>query len=245
MPLQGAQRRLAAILAADAAGYSRLMEADEEATIAKFNACREMVGRIVADHTGRVFGGAGDSLVAEFASAVEAVRCAINIQQAMENQSAGEAPDQRLRFRIGVNLGDVVVDGRNLVGDGVNIAARLESLAEPGGICIAQAIFEQITGKIDAAFEDAGEQRVKNIARPIRLWRWAGDSAATGGPAAGRASSTASIAVLPFTNMSGDPEQEYFSDGITEDIITDLSRISGMFVPARNSTFTYKGAAAT
>ena len=247
MPLQGAQRRLAAILAADAAGYSRLMEADEEATLLQFNARREIIGRIVGDHGGRVFGGAGDSLIAEFGSAVEAVRCAIEIQQAMERHSAGEAPDRRLRFRIGVNLGDVVVDGGNLVGDGVNISARLESLADPGGICVSQSIFEQINGKIKASFEDAGAQQVKNIARPIRLWRWIADGAAAPGAAApakaGRGRDAPSIAVLPFTNMSGEPEQEYFSDGITEDLITDLSKVSGLFVPARNSTFTFKGAA--
>jgi adenylate cyclase len=246
MPLQGAQRRLAAILAADAAGYSRLMEADEEATVRRFNACREIIGRIVADRGGRVFGGAGDSLIAEFASAVEAVRCAIGIQEAIGQHSAGEPADRRLRFRIGVNLGDVVVDGDNLVGDGVNISARLESLADPGGICISQSIFDQIRGKIETSFEDAGEHRVKNIARPIRLWRWiagAEPGAATRAAKPGRSRDAPSIAVLPFTNMSGDPEQEYFSDGITEDIITDLSRVSGMFVPARNSTFTYKGAA--
>jgi adenylate cyclase len=248
MPLQGAQRRLAAILAADVAGYSRLTEADEEATILKFNACREIISRVVTNHGGRVFGGSGDSLVVEFPSAVDAVRCAIDTQQEIERHSVDESPDRRLRFRIGINLGDVIVDGKSLVGDGVNLSARLESLADPGGICISQSIFDQIRGKLDSSFEDAGEHQVKNIARPIHVWRWIADTGSaardpTASARAGRSRDAPSVAVLPFANMSRDPEQEYFSDGMTEDLITDLSGVSGLFVSARNSTFTYKGTA--
>ncbi|MCI0431268.1 MAG: tetratricopeptide repeat protein [Rhodospirillales bacterium] len=240
------ERRLAAILAADVVGYSRLTEADEEATLGRLDTYRKVITGLVAGRRGRVFGGAGDSVIAEFGSAVEAVRCALDIQQQIEARNSNLPADRRLRFRIGVNLGDVVIDGNNLLGDGVNVAARLESLADPAGICVSESIVDQIRGKIEIRFEDAGEHQVKNISRPIHVWRWAfhpGETAYVTAESAKarRARDTPSVAILPFINMSGDPEQEYFSDGITEDLITDLSRISGLFVPARNSTFVYKG----
>jgi adenylate cyclase len=243
-----AQRRLAAILATDVVGYSRLAETNEDAAIGSLGACRDVIAGIVARHQGRVFGAAGDSLIAEFASAVEAVRSAISIQREIEQRNAAVAPDRRMRFRIGVNLGDVIVEGDNLLGDGVNVAARLESLAQPGGICISQSIHDQIGGKVEARFVDGGEHRVKNIARPIHIWRWDSDAVtAAPGPILGARNThhddRPAVAVLPFVNMSGDPEQEYFSDGITEDIITDLSRVTGIFVSARSSTFIYKGTA--
>ncbi len=222
------------------------MEIDEEDTIGRLGSYRTVVDEFVKDHHGRVFGGAGDSVVAEFSSAVEAVRCAIDIQQEIERHNAEVPPDRQMRFRIGINLGDVIIDDNNLLGDGVNVAARLESLAGEGGFCVSQSIYEQIRGKIEIPFEDAGDHQVKNIARPIRVWSWAPGGATDGHKHQSTASSrqrpdTPSVAVLPFINMSGDAEQEYFSDGITEDIITDLSKISGLFVPSRNSSFTYKG----
>jgi adenylate cyclase len=238
------ERRLAAILAADVVGYSRLMGGDEEATLATLNAYREAIDRLVEDRRGRVFGSAGDSVIAEFASPVEAVRCAIEIQQEIETRNANLPEDRRMRFRIGVNLGDVMAEGDNLFGDGVNVAARLEALCEGGGVAFSGNVHEQVRGKLDERFQDAGEHQVKNIARPIRVWRWS--VARSVGPTVTGSEplpDKASIAVLPFNNMSGDSEQEYFADGISEDIITDLSKISALFVIARNSTFTYKGRA--
>jgi len=238
------ERRLAAILAADVVGYSRLMEADEEATLTTLNAYRHVIDGLIVDHRGRVFGSAGDSVIAEFASPVEAVRCAIAIQLEIEGRDADLPEDRRMRLRIGVNLGDVMAEGDNLFGDGVNIAARLEEIAEPGDVCISAKVHDEVAGKTDGVFIDAGEHRVKNITTPIRVWRWS----EAGGVGAPQRSDEAlalpdkpSVAVLPFTNMSGDPEQEYFSDGITEDIITELSRFRSLFVVARNSTFHYKG----
>jgi len=234
-------------MAADVVGSSRLMELDEEGTIARLTEYRTAVDELVSDHHGRVFGGAGDSVVAEFSSAVEAVRCAIDIQQEIESRNSDVPSDRQMRFRIGINLGDVIVDDDNLLGDGVNVASRLEGLAGSGGICVSQSIYEQVSRKIEIPFEDAGEHQVKNIARPIRVWSWDPLVVNDGGPLPTNyqpvAPAIPSIAVLPFVNMSGDAEQEYFSDGITEDIITDLSKISGLFVPSRNSSFTYKGAA--
>ena len=282
------ERRLAAILAADVVGYSRLMEADEEATARTLGAYRKIVDGLVADHDGRVFGSAGDSVVAEFPSPVEAVRCAVDIQRELEARNADLPEDRRMRLRIGVNLGDVIVEGDNLLGDGVNIAARLETLADPGGICLSRSVFDQVKKQLDLGYEDLGEHEVKNIAEPVRVYRVLTDPAAAGKvigatkpatPAWKRVALAAavvvlvgvagavgwqrpwepkvepasvermaftlpdkpSIAVLPFTNMSGDPEQEYFADGMTDDLITDLSNISGLFVIARNSVFTYKG----
>ena len=231
------QRRLAAILAADVAGYSQMMGADEDGTLA---AMRDVWGTvfnpIVATHRGRVFKTMGDGAMVEFASAVDAVECAVAVQGAMAARDAGRGPD--ITLRIGVNLGDVVSDGDDMLGDGVNVAARLEAQAPRGGILVSEAIHAQVRGKVQVVFEDAGELALKNIASPVRAWRWGtGESAAV----AARADDVPSIAVLPFTNMSGDPEQEYFSDGISEDIITDLSKIAGLMVVARNSSFAYKG----
>ena len=236
------ERKLAAILAADVVGSSRLMESDEEGAVDTLHGYRAVATAFIGSHHGRVFGGAGDSIVAEFASAVEAVRCALDIQREIERRNQDLPADRQMSFRIGVNLGDVIVDGQNLLGDGVNVAARLETLAPAGGFCVSQGIYEQIRGKVEIPFEDAGDHQVKNIARPIRVWRWSsGGSLHQTSPSAVRQSDSPSVAVLPFINMSGDSEQEYFSDGITEDIITDLSKISGLFVPARNSSFMYKG----
>ena len=241
------ERRLATILAADVVGYSRLMEADEEATLATLNAYRRFIDERIVDHRGRVFGGAGDSVIAEFASPVEAVRCGVKIQQELATRNAELPEDRRMQFRIGVNLGDVMAEGENLFGDGVNIAARLEQLADPGGIYVSDDIYRQVEGKVDVAFDDLGEQRVKNITKPLRVFRARlGEDMAAGALGSSEPlplPDKPSIAVLPFTNISGDLEQEYFSDGITEDIITDLSKVSALFVIARNSVFTYKGRA--
>jgi adenylate cyclase len=221
------------------------MEADEEATLATLNAYRRFIDERIADHRGRVFGGAGDSVIAEFASPVEAVRCGVEIQQELETRNAELPEDRRMQFRIGVNLGDVMAEGENLFGDGVNIAARLEQLAEPGGIYVSDDIYRQVEGKVDVALDDLGEQRVKNITKPVRVFRARlGEDTAAGTIGSSEPlplPDKPSIAVLPFENMSGDTEQGYFADGITEDITTALSRISGLFVIARNSAFTYKG----
>ncbi|MFQ5985335.1 MAG: adenylate/guanylate cyclase domain-containing protein, partial [Alphaproteobacteria bacterium] len=230
------------------AGYSRLMGEDEEGTLRTLNAYRAVIDGLMAGHRGRVFGSAGDSVVAEFASAVEAVRCAVEIQEELEKRNADLPDDRRMRFRIGVNLGDVMIEGDNLLGDGVNVAARLESIAEPGGICLSGSVFEQVKGKLESRYEDLGKQEVKNIAEPVRVYRIRLESEATRTATdekAARPSLPAkpSLAVLPFVNMSGDPEQEYFVDGITEDIITELSRFRALFVIARNSSFIYKGRA--
>ena len=241
------ERRLAAILCADVVGYSRLMEGDEEATIRALRACRQNVDELVASHHCRVFGSAGDSVIAEFASAVEAVRCASEIQRYQEAQDADAPEERRMRLRIGINLGDIVVEGGNLLGDGVNVAARLQELAEPGCLCISANIHEQVVGKLDLAFDDLGEKTVKNITRLVRAYRVRFDDS-VGANAVPSSEplplpDKPSIAVLPFTNMSGDTEQEYFADGITEDIITELSRFRNLKVIARNSSFTFKGQA--
>jgi len=237
-----AQRRLAAILAADVVGYSRLIRADEEGTLERFRALRgELIDPKIAGHQGRIVKQMGDGLLAEFASVVDAVRAAAEVQQALAVRNAGVAGDARIEFRIGINLGDVVIDGDDIHGDGVNVAARLEGLAEPGGICVSGAVYEQVRDRLDLPFQDFGEQAVKNIDRPVRAWRWAAAAAPAEAAPAPPLPDRPSIAVLPFDNMSGDPEQEYFADGITEDIITDLSKVSGLFVIARNSSFAYKG----
>jgi len=242
------QRRLAAILAADVAGYSRLMGVDEEGTLSALKELRrDLADPKIKEHRGRIVKTTGDGLLVEFASVVDAVRCAVEVQYEMAERNVGMPEERRIQFRIGINLGDIIKDGRDIHGDGVNIAARLEALAEPGGICVNRVVRDQVRDKLDFAFEDAGEQRVKNIARPLRVYRIrpgrsAGDTMGAAQPPLALPDKP-SVAVLPFTNMSGDPEQEFFADGIAEDIITALSRYPSLFVIARNSSFTYKGRA--
>ena len=261
------ERRLAAILAADVAGYSRLIGADEEGTLAALKGLRrELVDPGIAEHKGRIVKTTGDGLLVEFASVVDAVRCAATVQRAMAERNAGVPAEKRIEFRIGIHQGDIVVEDGDIFGDGVNVAARLEALAESGGICVSARVQEDAAGRLDLAFEDLGEQTLKNIARKVRVYRLgpraSGPPAPTlpspasgGGLGRGAAGTAAiqpiapplafpdkpSIAVLPFQNMSGDPEQEYFADGMVEEIITALSRIPWLFVIARNSSFTYKG----
>jgi TolB-like protein/class 3 adenylate cyclase len=292
-PIQQPERQLAAVVAADIAGYSRLMGADEEGTLAQLKACRrELIDPGIARHRGRIVKTTGDGLLVEFSSPVEAVRWAVETQQGMIERNADVADDRRIRFRVGINLGDVIVDDKDLYGDAVNIAARLENLADPGGICISATVRDQIRDRLALPFEDSGEQSVKNIARPIRVyalsadavaalptaesptaprlagpryarrnvgaiavagmliiagggwWLWSSAKApsttATATPAAPSAARRLSIVVLPFSNLGHDPAQQYFVDGITEDLTTDLSRIEGSFVISRNTAFTYK-----
>jgi adenylate cyclase len=287
------ERRLAAILCADVYGYSRLMGEDEEATLRTLSAYRKIIDSLIDSHRGRFVNSAGDSVLAEFSSVVEAVNCAVEIQTGLKAKNIALPPERRMEFRIGVNLGDVMIEGEQIYGDGVNVAARLESLAEPGGICVSRTVHENIRNKLPLKFEDLGEQHVKNIAEPVHVWRvllngtaparalrkplprkyWRGGVLSLAGlaiiivtvvavqhlslkPQPTHASippvqspalplpDKPSIAVLPFINMSGDRDQEYFSDGITDDLITDLSRLPGLFVIARESSFTYKGRAA-
>jgi adenylate cyclase len=236
------QRKLAAIFAADVAGYSRLMGADEEGTLARLKGLRAgLIDPAIAEHHGRIVKTTGDGLLVEFASVVDAMRCAIAWQAAMAERP--EPADSRIEWRIGVNLGDVIIDGDDIHGDGVNIAARLEAMAEPGGICIERTVLTQTRGKLDFPVEDLGEQALKNIAQPVQVFRVLAEPKPMPEPAALPLPDKPSIAVLPFQNMSGDPEQEYFADGMVEEIITALSRIRWFFVIARNSTFTYKGRA--
>src|SRR5499433_620507 len=274
------ERKLAAILSADVEGYSRLMGDDEVATVRAITEYRGVIASAVAGHGGRVVDAPGDNVLAEFASVVDAVQCAVDIQRELQSRNAELPASRRMRFRIGINLGDVIVEGERLYGDGVNIAARLESLAEGGGICLSGTAYDQIEGKLPLACEFAGEHTVKNIARPVRVYRLRLDSREPPAPSPRGASramaigavvivlvllggagwvgwhwlkpaETAglplpdkpSVAVLPFANVSQDPAQEYFSDGVTEDLITALSKVSGLFVIARNSVFTYKGKA--
>jgi adenylate cyclase len=236
-------RRLAAVLAVDVVGYSRMMGVDEAGTLAALKHHRETVfDPAVAQHRGRVVKLIGDGALVEFASVVDAVNCALAVQRAIKSQT--RAGPNAIVLRIGINLGDVIIDGDDIYGDGVNLAARLEPLAEPGGVCVSTVVHESVANRVDAVFDDGGEIAVKNIARPIRVWRWRPDGESlhvAPSVAPPTAPEAASVAVLPFTNISGDPEQEYFSDGITEDIITDLSKISGLLVIARNSSFAYKG----
>jgi adenylate cyclase len=250
------ERRLAAVLAADVAGYSRLMGADEEGTLARLKAVRKaLVDPTIAAHRGRIVKTTGDGMLVEFASAVDAVRGAVEVQRGMVAQNAALPQDVRIEFRIGIHVGDIIIDDNDIFGDGVNVAARVENECEPGGVCVSGNAFEQIRGKTNFTFDDLGEKTLKNIERPVRLYAVRGVSLGT------RTATTTvsvmppdnsrllslpdkpSIAVLPFQNMSGDPEQEYFADGMVEDIITELSRIRWLFVIARNSTFTYKGKA--
>jgi adenylate cyclase len=285
VPSERVERRLAAIFAADMVGYSRLVEADEEGTIARQKAHRkDLIDPKIADNHGRIVKTTGDGMLVEFASVVDAVRCAVEVQQAMAEREAGVPDDRRIRYRVGVNLGDIVIDDDDVMGDGVNVAARLEALAEPGGVLISGTAFDQLKQKLNVGYRFQGERKVKNIAEPVRVyevvpdpkagtmrgrqrlspkvWRWTASAIVLLLLVAGtvwwrpwvvrvepvRSAKSAlplpkkpSIAVLPFANMSGDKTQDYFADGLTEDLITDLAKISGLFVIARNSSFTYKG----
>jgi len=247
------KRRLAAVLAADVEGYSRLMTRDEERTFAELKSIRRtLVDPTIATHRGRIVKTTGDGMLVEFASAIDAAHCAVEVQRRMAAQNSDVPPEVRIQFRIGIHVGDIIIDDNDIFGDGVNIAARLEGIAEPGGVCISDDAQRQIRGKVQIAFEDMGLRTLKNIAEPMRAWRIKLDNSVA---VAARAPfltersrplglpDKPSIAVLPFQNMSGDPEQEYFADGIVEDIITALSRFKSLFVIARNSTFTYKGRA--
>jgi TolB-like protein/cytochrome c-type biogenesis protein CcmH/NrfG len=236
------ERRLAAVAVLDVAGYSRLMGADEAGTARALRQHRAAVDPIVASHAGRIVKSTGDGVLLEFPSIVAAVECAIEIQKLMAVRNADVPEDRRMLFRIGINLGDVLIEGDDILGDGVNVAARLEGVAEPGGICISEAAYQQVHGKLDANFEDAGERQLKNIARPVRIYSVRAAAAAP--PKAALAlPDKPSIAVLPFQNMSSDPDPDYFADGMVEDLITALSRFRELFVIARNSSFTYKGRA--
>ncbi len=240
------ERRLAAILAADIAGYSRLMGRDEEGTLAALRAIRrELSDPKIAEHRGRIVKTTGDGLLVEFSSVVDAVRCAVEVQRGTAERNAGVPPDRRIEFRVGIHQGDIIVEDGDIFGDGVNIAARLEGLADPGGICVSRVVRDEVRDKLDVSFEDLGEQQVKNIARPVHV------SAARLGAEPAKPSTAPpkplplpdkpSLAVLPFQNMSGDPEQEYFADGMVEEITTAISRLPWLFVIARNSSFAYKG----
>src|SRR6266513_6183071 len=234
------ERRLTAILAADVVGYSRLMTIDEAGTLAALTSLRKnLVNPKISEHNGRIFKLTGDGILIEFPSVVSVVACAVDIQTAMRTRNATE-PAARIEFRIGVNLGDIIVEDGDIFGDGVNVAARLEGIAPIGGIAVSQSVRDHVGKRLDLAFEDMGERRLKNIEAPIRVYSISVEHTSTDG-AASAGQERPAIAVLPFNNMSGDPEQEYFSDGITEDIITDLSKVSGLFVVARNTAFTYKG----
>jgi TolB-like protein/class 3 adenylate cyclase len=239
-------RRMAAILAADVAGYSRLMGADEEGTLARLKAHRrELVDPKIKEHHGRIVKTTGDGMLVEFRSVVDAARCAVEVQQQMGERNANVPSDQRITFRVGINLGDIIIDADDIHGDGVNIAARLEAMAEPGTVCVSSGAWEHVRGKVSFGADDLGEHSLKNIERPVRVFRVASSSPSTNEtlrkplPLPDKPS----IAVLPFQNMSGDREQEYFVDGMVEEIITALSRIRWLFVIARNSSFTYKGQA--
>jgi len=236
-------RKLAAIFAADVEGYSRLMGDDELGTLRRLTTCRAILDERIETYRGRIFGSAGDSVVADFSSAVDALGCAVAVQEAIAKDNAARPANEQMRFRIGVHLGDVIVQGENLFGDGINIAARLEALAEPGGICVSAAVRDQIGTRLPIAFADLGEQQVKNIAQPIRAYHVRGELSTPTETPLLPLPNKPSIAVLPFDNLSGDPEQEYFADGMVEEIITTLSRIRWLFVIARNSSFTYKSKA--
>jgi adenylate cyclase len=239
------ERRLAAILAVDVAGYSRLMGADEEGTLAALRAVRrDLADPKIAEHRGRVVKTTGDGLLAEFASVVDAVRCAVEVQREMIARNAAASAERRIEFRMGINLGDIIIEDGDIFGDGVNIAARLEALAEPGGICLSAAAHEQVRDRLDLAFDDLGEQQVKNITRPVRTYAVAlgiSSRAALPTGASLPLPDKPSLVVLPFQNMSGDQEQEYFADGMVEEITTAIARLPWLFVIARNSAFTYKG----
>jgi len=242
-------RRLAAILAADVAGYSRLIGADESGTLNRLRSIRsDIIDPKIAEHRGRIIKTTGDGFLVEFSSVVDALRCATEWQRGMAERNDAVPGDNRIEFRMGVNVGDVVVEDGDIFGDGVNVSARLEGLAEPGGICVSARVQEDVAGRLDLTFDDIGEQSLKNIARPVRVYRVRLGTAENAPKVTPTQAMPAlalpdkpSIAVLPFANMSGDPEQEYFADGMVEEIITGLSRIRWLFVIARNSSFTYKG----
>src|ERR1700746_2298161 len=240
-------RRLAAIVAADVAGYSRLMGLDEVGTARTLREHRKVTDALVAKHGGRLVKTTGDGMLLEFPSVVDAVECAVAVQALRAQRNEGIPQDRRMLYRIGINLGDILIEGDDILGDGVNVAARLEGIAEPGGICISSSAYEQVRGKVAVEFTDLGEQTLKNIDRPVRAYAaksWAERGLPPSCPEPQNQlplPEKPSIAVLPFQNMSGDPEQEYFSDGTVEDIITALSRFKSLFVIARNSSFTYKG----
>ena len=241
-------RRLTAILAADVAGYSRLMGTDEEGTFRRLQAhLRELINPKITEQRGRVVKNTGDGFLSEFASVVDAVRCAVEVQQGMAERNAVTSPEERIEIRMGINLGDVIAEGEDIFGDGVNIAARLEALAEAGGICVSRVVRDQVRDKLDYAFEDMGEQQVKNISRPVRVYRVRDAVAVKSATAQPQPAlplpEKPSIAVLAFQNMSGDPEQEYFADGMVEEITAALCRVRDFFVIARNSAFSYKGRA--
>jgi TolB-like protein/class 3 adenylate cyclase/Tfp pilus assembly protein PilF len=243
------ERRLSAILAADVAGYSRLMHHDEEGTHARLTTLlKDAVNPAIGEHGGRIVKNTGDGFLAEFPSAVQAVRAAVRFQTRIKELTTDEAEDRRIAFRVGINVGDVIVEPHDIFGDGVNIAARLEGISEPGGVCISSSVYDQVRGKVAVAFADLGEQTLKNIDHPVRIYAITSDgpTSATQAEHAGKSPLSPprlSIVVLPFANLSGDPEQDYFVDGITESLTTDLSRISGSFVIGRHTAFTYKGKA--
>jgi adenylate cyclase len=257
MESHSVRRKLAAILSADVQGYSRLMGEDEVATIRTLTAYRDAMAALIRQHRGRVVDSPGDNLLAEFVSVVDAVQCAVEIQQELKKRNADLPASRKMEFRIGINLGEVVVEAEKIYGDGVNLAARLEGLADAGGICVSGIVYDQVENKLNflnLGYEYLGEQTVKNIAKPVPVYRVHLEPGAMASSMRGKSEATSSrpplpdkpsIAVLPFANLSGDPEQEYFSDGITEDLITDLSKLSGLFVISRNSAFLYKGKAVT
>ncbi|HKV16277.1 MAG TPA: adenylate/guanylate cyclase domain-containing protein [Reyranella sp.] len=244
------EHKLAAVLAADMVGYSRLMEADERGTLARLRTHRiELIDPAIAKNQGHIIKTTGDGMLVEFQSVADAVRCAVEIQERMRRRNSDVASERRIDFRIGINLGDIIFDDGDIYGDGVNVAARLEQLADVGGICVTAAVHDQVDGRLDVAFDDLGEKLLKNISRPVRVYRIV-TGAPEGKPAAGDGQAVSkaavvkpTVAVLPFTNMSGDPEQEFFADGLTEDILTELSRRHELFVISRTSTFVYKGQA--
>jgi adenylate cyclase len=240
MPQERVQRRLMAVLAADVAGYSRLMSTDEEGTLARLKSHRhDLFDPKIEENRGRLVKTTGDGLLAEFGSVVDALRCAAEVQHAMVERNAKLPLDEQIQFRIGINVGDVVIDGNDIFGDGVNVAARLEGLADPGGICVSARVQEDVQGKLDIAFEEMGDQQLKNISRPVKAFRVA-PAKSTRASVSLASSKKPSIAVLPFQNMSGDPEQEYFTDGMVDEIITGLSRIKWLSVVSRNSSYIYK-----
>jgi adenylate cyclase len=245
MTTQEVKRKLAAILSADVKGYSRLMEEDEKRTFYTLNAYREVIANLIQQHHGRVVDATGDNLMAEFASVVDAVQCAVKIQKELKTRNAGLPENRRMEFRVGINLGDVIEEEGRIYGDGVNIAGRLETLSEAGGICISGTAFDQVKNKLNLGYQYLGERTVKNILEPVRVYRVLMEPEAAGKVISGKMAFSLpeqpSVAVLPFTNMSGDPKEEYFSDGLTEQIITSLSKFQRLFVIARNSTFVYKG----